>query len=216
MNNDIDFIITAALSMVVVGLAILYSVWNEDKNSGSLTDCNCDHQPSPPATDQFSAPLRSDADAARIKALEAEASTLCTAYTRFRANMAAELGLTGVSPLNDDMLLDTAMKIKAQHDDFIGRLGVALQPAAAPDAYQDGAEAGILKTVERLVAEMGHSAPCPCTLTTPCHPRCTCVNGASSLGCSRCASYGSKEQQAAAAKKLAEWIDAGRERERRQ
>lgn len=46
---------------------------------------------------------------------------------------------------------------------------------------------------------------CPCRHTTPCHPGCTCVNPASSVGCGRCCSYGSPEQQ----KTAAEWIAKG-------
>lgn len=44
---------------------------------------------------------------------------------------------------------------------------------------------------------------CPCAHTTPCHDRCTCVNPISSSGCRRCCSYGSDEQQRAAAERLA-------------
>lgn len=43
---------------------------------------------------------------------------------------------------------------------------------------------------------------CPCTLVTPCSYACSCANGVMSGGCSRCASYGSKEQQLAAANRL--------------
>lgn len=43
---------------------------------------------------------------------------------------------------------------------------------------------------------------CPCLHTTPCDPRCTCVDLASSRGCSRCCTYGSPEQQRAAAERL--------------
>lgn len=45
---------------------------------------------------------------------------------------------------------------------------------------------------------------CPCTWAEPCHPHCTCVNGAMSYGCYRCCRYGSKEQQ----KKMGELIVA--------
>lgn len=48
---------------------------------------------------------------------------------------------------------------------------------------------------------------CPCLHTTPCHPDCTCVNQFSSRGCTRCCSYGSKEQQKAKAEHLAKIID---------
>lgn len=43
---------------------------------------------------------------------------------------------------------------------------------------------------------------CPCRHTTPCHPRCTCANPASSAGCRRCCKYGSPEQQRAMAEHL--------------
>ena len=43
---------------------------------------------------------------------------------------------------------------------------------------------------------------CPCRHTTPCSPNCTCVNRASSHGCSRCCRYGSPEQQRAQAERL--------------
>lgn len=52
---------------------------------------------------------------------------------------------------------------------------------------------------------------CPCEHTTPCHDRCACVMPLSSSGCSRCCSYGSKEQQKAAAERLARIIDAANE-----
>lgn len=44
---------------------------------------------------------------------------------------------------------------------------------------------------------------CPCTLTTPCHERCTCVSPVSSSGCRRCCTYGSLEQRTAKAESLA-------------
>lgn len=44
---------------------------------------------------------------------------------------------------------------------------------------------------------------CPCTLVTPCQPSCSCANEFLSGGCDRCASYGSKEQQLAAAVHIA-------------
>ena len=48
---------------------------------------------------------------------------------------------------------------------------------------------------------------CPCLHTTPCHDRCTCRMPASSSGCRRCCSYGSKQQQCAKAEVLALIID---------
>lgn len=49
--------------------------------------------------------------------------------------------------------------------------------------------------------------PCPCMHTKPCDPRCTCVDPFSSVGCGRCCSYGSREQQRATAEYLAGRID---------
>ena len=55
-------------------------------------------------------------------------------------------------------------------------------------------------------------AACPCLHATPCDPRCTCVVPASSTGCRRCCSYGSREHQRARAETLAALIDAGGQR----
>lgn len=45
---------------------------------------------------------------------------------------------------------------------------------------------------------------CPCHhLDEPCKPNCSCVNYLSSAGCEFCATYGSKEQQKAAAEHIA-------------
>lgn len=54
---------------------------------------------------------------------------------------------------------------------------------------------------------MATRGSCPCQFTTPCKPRCTCINPVSSVGCSRCCTYGSAEQQVARAEKLAKLID---------
>jgi hypothetical protein len=43
---------------------------------------------------------------------------------------------------------------------------------------------------------------CPCLHIEPCDPYCTCRNPYSSRGCARCCSYGSPEQQRAAAERL--------------
>lgn len=51
---------------------------------------------------------------------------------------------------------------------------------------------------------------CPCLHTTPCDPRCTCINSLSSSGCLRCCSYGSPEQQRSAAQAIAFAIDSYR------
>lgn len=52
------------------------------------------------------------------------------------------------------------------------------------------------------------SGYCPCHFTDPCKPNCTCHNPFLSGGCSRCCTYGSKEQQKNHAKVLAKIIDA--------
>lgn len=59
---------------------------------------------------------------------------------------------------------------------------------------------------------MIESTPCPCAHTTPCHERCTCVTPLSSSGCRRCCAYGSAEQRAAQAARLAALIDLGQEK----
>lgn len=54
------------------------------------------------------------------------------------------------------------------------------------------------------LAENRYDATCPCQLKeiTPCRSTCTCRNQFMSGGCSRCATYGSHEQQVAAAQHL--------------
>lgn len=47
------------------------------------------------------------------------------------------------------------------------------------------------------------SQGCPCLYVTPCSDNCTCANSPLSGGCSRCCRYGSREQQQAAAQRLA-------------
>jgi hypothetical protein len=64
-----------------------------------------------------------------------------------------------------------------------------------------------IKELERQLVEAKDA--CPCRHTTPCLPRCTCVNLESSTGCLRCAKYGSKKQQKAVAERLATYIDNG-------
>lgn len=61
------------------------------------------------------------------------------------------------------------------------------------------------QTIARLEASALAAAPdgCPCLLTKPCHPRCTCVDRFQSRGCDRCAKYGSLEQRRAAAETIA-------------
>ena len=51
---------------------------------------------------------------------------------------------------------------------------------------------------------------CPCLHTAPCSERCTCTNGGSSVGCQRCCTYGSPEQQAAKAEFLVSLFDKSR------
>ena len=63
--------------------------------------------------------------------------------------------------------------------------------------------------IEKLTAENAslrgemERRACPCLHTTPCHPDCTCANPLMSRGCERCCTYGSPEQQKAAAERLA-------------
>lgn len=48
---------------------------------------------------------------------------------------------------------------------------------------------------------------CPCFHTTPCHPRCTCIEPTSSVGCLCCCTHGSPEQQRAHAEFIQELIE---------
>lgn len=48
---------------------------------------------------------------------------------------------------------------------------------------------------------------CACEWTTPCHPRCTCVDPLSSAGCTRCCSYGSEAQRRERAEYIAGKFD---------
>lgn len=48
---------------------------------------------------------------------------------------------------------------------------------------------------------------CPCELARPCQETCACYAPFMSGGCLRCASYGSKEQQLAAAEAIADAFD---------
>ncbi len=70
-----------------------------------------------------------------------------------------------------------------------------------------GAEIGqlVAADLEDALDELASKAAeaCPCLHTTPCDPRCTCVEPLSSTGCSRCCSYGRKAQQIIAAEHLA-------------
>lgn len=64
--------------------------------------------------------------------------------------------------------------------------------------------ADVPKEIRLTIKSLRANQPraCPCLHTTPCHPRCTCVNGFSSHGCSRCCTYGSSDQQKAMAERL--------------
>lgn len=55
---------------------------------------------------------------------------------------------------------------------------------------------------------------CPCLYGNPCNPRCTCISGASSVGCAYCCTYGSLEQRTAHAKRLVKFIIKGYEKEK--
>lgn len=88
-------------------------------------------------------------------------------------------------------------------------------------ARERGIQIGEILSIEKHVADLmpriekleriTHQA-CPCLHTTPCHDRCTCINGWSSSGCMRCCSYGSKEQRKVMAEHLAGTWDNARER----
>ena len=67
----------------------------------------------------------------------------------------------------------------------------------------------VSELVRRVRSREGTKLACPCLHVTPCHERCTCVNPVSSSGCRRCCTYGSAEQRAAMAKRLADFIDRG-------
>lgn len=58
--------------------------------------------------------------------------------------------------------------------------------------------------VKITAAEADRREACPCLHTTPCHPDCTCVKPFMSRGCTRCCSYGSKDQQ----RRMAEYLAA--------
>lgn len=51
---------------------------------------------------------------------------------------------------------------------------------------------------------------CPCHHVEPCSEQCACAYPHMSGGCDRCASLGSREQQIAAAKRIAEVLDRER------
>lgn len=64
-----------------------------------------------------------------------------------------------------------------------------------------------LSDCNTIVLDNGYekSESCPCKyLDEPCHPRCTCKNGCSSLGCRNCCSYGSLGQRKERAKEINE------------
>lgn len=76
-----------------------------------------------------------------------------------------------------------------------------------------GGETEVKEQIKRLVIETATQIEqqqhygCPCLHTTPCRDTCTCVNPVMSGGCSRCAAYGSDEQQKSAAEKIASILD---------
>lgn len=67
---------------------------------------------------------------------------------------------------------------------------------------EKGKPAKLLHGAEIIKFINAISEACPCLHIEPCSPNCTCVEPYSSHGCARCCSYGSKEQQIAAAKYL--------------
>lgn len=85
------------------------------------------------------------------------------------------------------------------------------QPAAGRADYETCPGSG-KSMAEQIAARKAEEAQaslqdphggCPCLHTTPCDPQCTCVHPYMSAGCRRCASYGSPEQQKAAAEHIA-------------
>jgi hypothetical protein len=75
---------------------------------------------------------------------------------------------------------------------------------ASADCYEPRyADPDTTAALAALEGEGARHQACPCLHIEPCDPHCTCVNPYSSRGCTRCCSYGSKEQQRAAAEHLA-------------
>ena len=73
----------------------------------------------------------------------------------------------------------------------------------------------IFYSVKRIIEDLGgdvsiggKNRSCPCLYTTPCQEGCTCVHPHSSRGCTRCCTYGSREQRRGMAKYLAKKIDS--------
>lgn len=101
--------------------------------------------------------------------------------------------------------LKTAKEILQSDDDFL-------------ESISEIEEALIIERMELyadqfrqyLIAERDEDRGCPCKyLDDPCHERCTCKNGGSSIGCIYCATYGSLEQRKKAAKRIVDWIKKG-------
>lgn len=70
-----------------------------------------------------------------------------------------------------------------------------------------------VRLISRLVATVGsrRSSVCPCTiLEEPCKPQCTCKTPELSGGCLCCATYGSPQQRAAAAKAVITRLATGK------
>lgn len=126
-----------------------------------------------------------DAQQIEIKAQQTEIEWL----KRERQEVREVLGVHG----SDTMTAPAARGVMIEHD--------------RQRKMQLGEFLSIEKHVEDLMSRIEkmeritHQA-CPCLHTTPCDERCTCVNGWSSSGCSRCCSYGSKEQRKAKAEHL--------------
>jgi hypothetical protein len=83
-------------------------------------------------------------------------------------------------------------------------------PMTIVEAWNAAAKQISMPDLEKALEGQDKQRSCPCLHTTPCDQRCTCINPFSSSGCLRCCSYGSPEQQRAAAQTIAFAIDSYR------
>lgn len=93
--------------------------------------------------------------------------------------------------MNDDLAMKAAREIRdlPTHEELRGRREL--------DAIAD--------IIRRVVVEPitdKQNRGCPCTLTLPCGPQCTCAYPFLSGGCQRCCRYGSDKQRLL----VAEWL----------
>ena len=103
--------------------------------------------------------------------------------------------------------MSNALKILEEAERALGRIADGSSDDDAPASLTPTEAAAIRGLLEWLRA-VEKSAPCPCLHTTPCDPSCTCLHPASSRGCRRCCTYGSKDQKETRARHLAAAIDA--------